>query len=91
MHDLRERQKSSPPELRRRFRGTKNKSEIEGSVVMLTLLHAVAAATLSLDLRVTIDIAIAIKIAIALSMEIIMNAIVTKGLATITALGIRKD
>jgi hypothetical protein len=57
----------------------------------LALLHAVADATLSLDLRVTIDIAIAVKIAIALNMEIIMNAIVTKGLATITALGIRTD
>jgi hypothetical protein len=65
--------------------------EIEGSVVTLALLHAVADATLSLNLTVTIDIAIALKVAIAVNVEIIMNAIVTKGFAMVTALGIRKD
>jgi|GraSoi_2013_60cm_1033757.scaffolds.fasta_scaffold383594_1 hypothetical protein len=57
---------------------------------MLALIHAVAEATLFLNLKVTVDIAITIKLAIALKMEVFMLTLVTKGIGMVTALGTRE-
>lgn len=76
--------------MRRKSTAAKIATRFEGSVATLALIHAVAEATLLLNLKVTVDIAVAIKFAIVLKMEVFLMTLVTQGIGMVTALGTRE-